>query len=235
MSQPIKFSSLLLLLSSSAAFAGTTSVDRVYDPYVQPLEREIEFRNVLEHDPFAGNDVWKTRFGYGQSLSERLFLEFYVVGEKEQGEAIEEDSYEIELKWQLTEQGEYSSDWGLLFEFEDELGQDVLEAAVTLIGLKEYNRFIFTGNLSAIIEWGGDINDEFETAFAGQSRYRLSQSFEPGLELYQSETTSAFGPVFSGVVKLGGRKRLTWETGILFPLDDETANQTYKINFDFEF
>ncbi|HAU08968.1 MAG TPA: hypothetical protein DCS16_04440, partial [Gammaproteobacteria bacterium] len=100
---------------------------------------------------------------------------------------------EFELKWQLTEQGEYSADWGLVFELEHGVEQDLDELSVGLLLEKEFGRWSATANLFAIQEWGEDIKSEFETAFGLQARYRYSRLFEPALEFYLGQDTIGLG------------------------------------------
>ena len=45
----------------------------------------------------------------GSSLTDRLFIEAYLIADEDRGD-FEISEYELEAKWQLTEQGEYSID-----------------------------------------------------------------------------------------------------------------------------
>ena len=92
-------------------------IDRIYDPYVQPLETELEWRSIFQSDDTLG-DVQKHFFGFGRSFSDRWAGEIYAIGTKESGGSLSFDTYELEFKWQLTEQGEYAFDWGMVFELE---------------------------------------------------------------------------------------------------------------------
>ena len=86
------------------------------------------------------------KLGYGTSITEKLFTEVYLIGSNREDDGVKLDATEVELKWQLTEQGQYSNDWGLLFELERENDFDHWEAASTLIMLHEWNRWIATSN-----------------------------------------------------------------------------------------
>lgn len=211
------------------ASADGNSIDKVYDPYVQLLEKELEYRARLA-DPTQTH-----RLGLGKSFSDRLFAELYLIGTKSNGDSLALEAYELEVKWQLTEQGEFDNDWGLLFELEKGHQQNSYEASSTLIGLREWRRWVATGNLSLIYEWGSAIRDEWETAFAGQLRYRHSALFEPGLELYQSQNSRGLGPVVTGQMTSAGGNKLRWELGVILGLDSQMPDTNWKLSVEYEF
>lgn len=224
----------LMLVGMGNAYADGSNIGMVYDPYVRQLEKEIEYRTLYEEGVGQTGSGLTYRLGYGQALNERLAAEIYILGEHESGNPVSVDGYEAEVKWQLTQQGEYSSDWGALFEVEREQG-GIWEAKSTLIGLREYPNWIATGNLSIIYEWGNSINNEWETAFSGQLRYRYKQSLEPAIEVYQAQNTTGVGPVLTGMFRVGPINKLNWELGTIFGLKDETPDVTLKINLEYEF
>ena len=149
MSRSIDRSCLLFLAVSNSfyACADGSTIDKIYDPYVQLLEKEIEYRVLYQDDSQNVEDGRvRQRFGHGQSVSDQIFLEFYVTGIDEPGESIDIESYEAEVKWQISEQGEYDNDWGLLFELEKEHDESKWEVSTTLIMLREWQGWITTGN-----------------------------------------------------------------------------------------
>ncbi len=118
---------------SPIAISDGTFVDKVYHPYVQPNEREIEWRWNIQKD--SGNSEGERlkdnaqihRVGYGQSLNEHWFGEIYLIGERNRDDDLDISAVELEALWQITEQGEYDEDWGLLFEVEHEKDSHVSE------------------------------------------------------------------------------------------------------------
>lgn len=203
-------------------------VDKVYHPYVQPLEREFEWRML------SVGDGQKYRLGLGQSLTDRLFVEGYLIA-KDVGNHLKLDAYEIEAKWQLTEQGEYAADWGLLFELEKTQHDDTWEASVGLLAEKEWGRWVGTANLNIIYEWGPEIKDELETALASQLRYRYKPYLEPAIEFYSSEKGMALGPVLMGDIRLQAAKKVHWELGSILGLGGEAPDNTWRILLEYEF
>jgi hypothetical protein len=169
------------------------------------------------------------------SWSDRWFSELYLIGKRTNEDSLSVDAYELETKWQLTEQGEYWADWGLLFELETERDSDVWEYGTTLLVSKEWGRWVTTANAGLIYEWGGDIDNEWETTLALQGRYRLTRGFEPAMEFYSGEDAKALGPAFMGNIRTGGKTKLHWELGVYFGLDSESADQTFRGLLEFEF
>jgi len=118
----------LLFFSQGAVIAGGSVIDKVYRPYVQPEEREIEFRSIIENNSDADEgDERIYRLGYGQSFSDRWFGEVYLIGAENDDKGFRLEAYELEALWQMTEQGEFSADWGMLFELEKEHSEDVMK------------------------------------------------------------------------------------------------------------
>ncbi len=226
---------ITIVFSQSALSDGLT-IDKVYHPYVQLLETEIEYQFLHEqnaNDEFNGRQ--RHKLGIGRALSDAFFAELSLIGSDNHGETIAVDAFEVELKWQLTEQGEYDNDWGVLFELEKEKSENSWETSVTLIGLHEWSDWILTGNLSLIYEWGDDIDNEWETAFASQLRYKYKQQLEPAIELYLGQDTKAMGPVLTGSYRLGVAKKMNWEFGVIFGMGSEMADATWKLNMEYEF
>jgi len=211
-------------------------VGRVYDPYVQPLERELEFRSLYQTDDDSlESDILRQRIGFGKSLTERLFAEAYLLTQKQPGGSLRLQGYEAEVKVQLTEQGEYAADWGLLFEFERERSESIAEAAVAALVSRQWGDWVGTLNLGVEYEFGSDIDNEFETFLSAQWRYRLRESLEPGMEFYADQFTRGIGPVLTGLLRGAGAQKWSWEAGIILPLNDTTPDYTYRFLLEFEF
>lgn len=226
-------SMIAALVFTPVALADGLSIDKVYHPYVQPLERELEFRWLYFDQPAGGNNQ-VYRLGYGQSVSQSWFIEAYIIGDKSNNNATV-DAYELEAKWQLTEQGQYAADWGLLFEYERGRDRSVREFSTTLMAEREWGRLVGTGNFCLAFESGADIDNELETSAAFQLRYRYSRALEPAIELYSSQDTLALGPVIMGEQRFGIRKKLHWELGAIAGLSSETPDATLRALAEFEF
>lgn len=232
-----------LLLACAGLLAGPQDsradgdiIDKIYHPYVQPMERELELRAALEeggHARLPDRQTW--RLGYGAAFRDNWFGELYLIGEQDRGNSFHLSEYEVEALWQLTEQGEYAADLGLLFEFATMDSDDRTELATTLLAETEWRRWIGTANLTLAYEFGGDIANEFDSALALQARYRLSKSLEPALEFYSGEDILAAGPVLMGNRRVGPGRQLHWEAGLILGLEDVTPDRTYRLLLEYEF
>lgn len=224
-----QLSMLFILLGiglTSVVRADGLAIDKVYHPYVQALERELEWRMI------SADGEQKHRLGLGKSLSDRLFVEGYLIVSNNESTI---DAYELEAKWQLTEQGEYAVDWGAIVELEKDRYDNNWELATGLLMEKEWGTWTGSANLWAIYEWGDTIKAELESALALQARYRYSRYFEPAIEFYSGQNTRGIGPVIMGDVKFSAGKKLHWEVGSILGLDSSTPDNTWRFLTEFEF
>jgi len=229
------FATLLITLSCPAMSNGSR-IDKLYHPYVQPLEHEFEFRALGEENAsVAPGDRTKARLGYGQAISDNGFAEAYLIGEKNDDRDFHIQSFEAEGLWQLTEQGEYFADAGLLFDVESKFDGDLTEFSSALLLEKEWGRWSGTANFFGIYEFGKDVNDEFETALNLQGRYRYSMHFEPAIEFYKAQNTFGIGPAFLGSYPFGNARKLRWEAGLVLGLDNDTPDRTIRTLIEYEF
>jgi hypothetical protein len=207
---------------------------RVYHPYVELNERELEYGlTVRELD---GSATSLQRLGIGYAWAERFFTEIYVLSESIDHNGERVNGYEVELKWQLTEQGEFWSDWGLLFEAATDKANARHEIAAGILWEKEvFSRWTAAANVLAEMEFGSAIENEFETSLRGQMRYRHSFAFEPAVELYLDDKDWAAGPAMMGAKKLSVGRQIKWEMGLLLGLDQDTPDVNLRANLEFEF
>ncbi len=220
---------LINLISSVDA-----KLSRVYHPYVIPFEKELEYRSIFQETESPTDTQLLQILGYGQSITEDIFLEFYIVSDQFENDNTEITAYEGEALIQLTEQGEYSADWGLLFELEKITALSKWEAKSGLLVESEWGKWSGTLNLFIIFEFGDEYDDEWHTALASQWRYRYSQFIEPSVELYSSEYGASIGPAISGQIRLDANK-LNWELGYQFGLDDDAPESYWRASLEFEF
>lgn len=232
--RPYSYCFLVFVLGSVRAFADGIVVDKIYAPYVQPLETELEFRAILQNDDALG-DLRKYSLGVGRSVSDNVWAELYLIGTEVPGHAISLDAYEAEIKWQLSEQGEFAFDWGLLFELEREVQRNSWELESSLIVSREWRRWTGTTNLKLIYEWGSGLKNEFETAANTQFKYRLSEKFEPAIELYIGQNNRSIGPAITGLWRTGASNKLRWLAGAYAGLGSQSPDFSAMVTFEFEF
>jgi hypothetical protein len=225
------------VLLAPMVLADGSVIDKVYHPYVEQLEWELEWRMVYEDEnPVTGVQGGQLhRLGLGHAVSEYVFAEVYLIGAVDEQDSLELEAYEAEILWQISDQGEYFVDYGLLFELEKEHNVDIWEYATALLLEKELGRFSATANIGLIYEWGDDLDNEWETAMALQGRYRYSPRLEPALEFYAGQDTLGLGPVLMGRERLGVMRALSWEAGVILGLDNDTADYSVRAMLEYEF
>lgn len=222
-----------LFLLSWQASADGSSIGKIYQPYVEMLGREIELE-ALGYS--SDSDQRRYRLGVGIPLAEKFSVEFSAIAEAESGSSTDVEGYEAELKWQLTEQGEYFADFGVMFELEREPEVDLCEGTILILINRDIGRTTLTANPRVSYEDDRELGGEWETSLALKWRYRYRQWFEPSLEYFKSEDTNAFGPVLNGLYKVGIGKSLQWELGLLWELDSENSvDRTLKARVEYEF
>lgn len=227
---------LVLLLLSCNAMADGRVVDKVYHPYVQPLEREFEYRYLYQWQAnHPDNNAMAQQFGYGFSVAGNMAISVNILAERIMPEDYRIAGYEAELRWMLTEQGQYSWDWGLLFELERQKQTDSNEFTTGLLVEKEFEHTSFTVNALLVYEWGNTIPAEWESEFRLQYRYRYLPALQPSVEIYSGENYKGAGPGFMGVYKFSPTRQLKWEAAMVFALDNDTIDRTFRFALKYEF
>jgi hypothetical protein len=218
------------------AHADGLIVDTVYHPYVEAMSRELEYRGfyVEPNGPDNQSNVLN-KYALGKSLNDRWAVEGYLITQQVNRHSARPHAVEFEVLHQLTEQGEYWADWGYNLELERQIENNVWELTSRLIMEKELGSWSHTANFTLSQEWGSDIPDELDFGVNVQSRYRLSPTFEPAIELYTGELTRSLGPAFLGKKYLGGRSWLKWEAGMQFGLSKTSPDRVYRMRIEYEF
>jgi hypothetical protein len=225
-----------LQMISCAVLADGRVVDKVYHPYVGALERDFEYRALYQRQSqHPDNNALAQKLGYGFAISERSALAFYLLAERVMPDDYTVASYEIELRYMLSEQGQYSWDWGLLFEYEHQQQTDSNEITTGLLMEKEFEHTSLTLNTLLVYEWGGRIENELETEFRLQYRYRFLPALQPSIEIYSGENYKGAGPGFMGVHKFSPTRQLKWEAAMVFALDNDTIDRTLRFAISYQF
>ncbi|MFC4654244.1 hypothetical protein ACFO3I_04295 [Rheinheimera marina] len=227
---------LTLALCTKLAWADGRVVDKVYHPYVNALEREFEYRYFYQRQSdHPNNNAMGQKLGYGFSVSDRMALELYLNAERIHPDDYRLSGYEAELRWMLTEQGQYSADWALLFELERQNNDDNYELTTGVLVEKEFGPTSLTVNALLVYEWGQTLKDEIESEFRAQYRYRYLPALQPSIELYSGEKYKGAGPGFMGVHKFSTMQQLKWEAAVVFAIDNQTVDKTIRFALEFEF
>lgn len=230
------FHKKLIPASIACMLAGYAYADlsKVYHPYVEPMEKEIEFMATQSFDDLDEHETTYA-ISYGQALRENFFLELSTQASKNDDESLDVEDWELEGLIQLSEQGAGFIDYGILMELERETEENITEAGVALLLEKEIGRTSLATNVGIAYEFGSGIDNEYDRFLRAQWRYRLYPSFEPALELHVDEYDKAAGPAILGLARLGNGQKFKWEFALLFALEDETPDTTLKAVLEFEF
>tara|TARA_A100001037_G_C15032057_1_gene581443 strand:+ start:317 stop:1018 length:702 start_codon:yes stop_codon:yes gene_type:complete len=223
----------LCAVFSSNGYADNFTVDKVYHPYVLPFEREFEWRLTSRQND-DGN-VLMQRFSFGHALSEFMILETYLVGARDENEDFGLESYEVELRWMMTEQGRYWADWATLFELEKQHNTDDWAVKAGILTEKEFGQFSLTTNISLVYEWGQTVENEWESEFKAKFRYRWIPEVQPGLEVYVAEDFIGVGPAFMGIKRFDRQQQLKWELGFIAGLNGDSKDHTLRMSLEYEF
>lgn len=233
MMRKVLFTITLLTVFNYYCQADGMVVDKVYHPYVIANENEVEWRLMSSQtDKF---NRLAQRLGAGFSVAENIALEVYVIAERDAQQNFEVSAYEIEMRWMLSEQGQYWADWGMVFELERNTLVNSVEASVGLIVEKEFKKTSLTLNIFTIYENGSNIKSEFETEFRAKFRYRYLPEIQPSIELYAGEDYFGMGPAIMGVHRLKGQKQIKWEAGFITEVSNSGKDHTLRFALEYEF
>lgn len=224
---------IFIVVSSASAKADNFTVDRVYQPYVLPFEREFEWRLTSRQND--NGNVLMQRFSFGHALSEFVILEAYIVGARDENQDFGVEGYELELRWMMTEQGRYWADWGTLFELEKQHNTNDWEVKAGLLTEKEFGQFSLTTNVTLVYEWGETVPNEWESEFKAKFRYRWLPEVQPGVEVYVAEDFIGVGPAFMGIKRFDRQKQLKWELGFIAGLNGDNKDHTLRMSLEYEF
>ena len=243
---PLTSAASLLVAIALAAHAPRTNADHVvYSPLVEQGERAIELRGHYDrdgNDALDGGQQYKLEFEW--SPLARWRTELLVKAQRAPGDGTKATEIASENVFQLTEQGQYWADVGLLAEYAHSLehgGTDALELG--LLAQKDVGRHEARLNLTFERELTGGADTEI--GYAWQYRYRLGERFEPGIEMYGglgdvgdmgalNDHEQQFGPAFFGKLRTT-TGALKYEAGLLFGLNDQTPDATIRFLLEYEF
>jgi len=221
--------------------------DKIYSPYVDYGEFELEYRGHITQDSAAAknnNEKHRVDIGYG-------FTDYWssaIVGqwEKTPGTGREFVATGWENIFQLTNQGEHWMDVGLYLEYELAKNSSAADKVETKLLLEHPGiEFVHTANIILEREIGTNSSNATSLEVFWRTKYRWKKTLEPALEIYSKfgEIGNAghfdtqnhkMGPVIMGEFPLNGGSKLKYEFGYLFGLSDAAANGTWKWVIEWE-
>ncbi len=239
----IKYTTLALTLSifSHAALAGVA--DYIYVPTVEYGEKEIDFKTGTAKLK-SGDRAQVSSIGFGYGVTEYWFTEVYFKHEREGSDTI--SIGEWENKFQLTETGKYPVDLGLVVEIEAPLNKNaVYELKLAPLLQTEFGKVQLNGNIILERTFGPN-QHATELGYQWQAKYRLQPTFEFGLQGFggmgkwndwapADEQNHSLGPAVFGKIGLGGKQKIKYNAALLFAASEAAPNNTFRMQFEYEF
>lgn len=236
------------LVAAAFFFAGSheaLATKKVYSPYVEKGELEIEYRGNYTHDDDRVKDgEQENKIGIGYGFTDYWFSELYIEEKNDAGnnQPYKLDAVEWENKFQLTQPGEYWADLGLLLEYEIPIADSHAPDELTILALveKDYDKWANMLNIGIGREIGENSGSDTTGLLSFSTRYRYMPEFEPGFEYHGNfgdfdrgldapGQSHQIGPVFYGELGYG----FSYDIGYLFSIGRNAPNGEAKFLIEY--
>jgi hypothetical protein len=206
-------------------------------------EKEIDFKTGTAKLP-NGDRAQVSSIGLGYGVTEYWFTEVYYKHEREGSDTI--SIGEWENKFQLTETGKYPVDLGLVVEVEAPLNKNAAyELKLAPLMQTEFGKTQLNGNLIFERKFGPGEHIT-ELGYQWQAKYRWKPAFEFGLQGFgdmgkwndwapADEQNHRMGPAVFGKISLGVKKAIKYNVAMLFGTSEAAANNTLRMQVEYEF
>lgn len=212
----------------------------VYPPYVSASQAEIEWRGYRATDARrdergAAAEV-SVAYGVTAWWKPEIYVAKYVDSPQSGRRLI---GYELENTFQLTPQGKYPVDLGLLASYERNTAAgiaDAVEFGPLLAATR--GRFTHVVNLIWEKEVGRHASRGYEFRYDYAGTYALSSLLRPGLEAYGRPADHAYqaGPIVAGEWRLPRSfNGIEYRAGVLVGLNASAPRQTWLLRMEYEF
>lgn len=239
MRQSIKYLPLALILFSSPAYATRT----VTSPNVNEGETVFEVKGEYSIDENDDTDgAWKNKLTLGHGFTSFWYseLETNVDQSGDPDDRTDFTSIDWKNKFQLTSQKDLGLDSGFRISYAKNLSGSEDKVEVKLLAGKDIGKTSHRVNVIFDRTTKSGRGANWGTSWS--SRYKLSDQFQPGFELYDSfgkmgdeqgfdAQDHRVGPVFYG--KVG--KNLSYDAGYLIGLSEAAPDGTLKVILKYKF
>ena len=218
----------------------------IYSPVVEGGEYAFEERSMRAFDSTparAGAEEHKLEFEHAPTTF--WLAEGLMTVERDPGGGRRVTELSAESVFELTPQGKYRVDTGLLVEYAHRLARgerDPLE--IGLLAETAVGRAILTGNLTA----EGPVTDAGHAQLSGalRARWRLDERFEPGVEWFgelgepvrfgsPAGHRQQLGPSAYGRLRMRGHRALLYQAAWVFGLTGASPDSTARLQLEYEF
>jgi hypothetical protein len=232
---------LVLVLS------GKAQALEVISPYVVKGEFELENQGLISHDrdPAASNaQSHVVSLGISPTDWWRAEVESEFARNPGAGQDIYTSSYNLENTFQLAEPGEYWIDPGAFAEIDFGQNGQANNAIFGLLAEKSIGHIEETANLLLHKDFGGTTGvTPLGLSYSDQTKYRLSQYFEPGFEVYGdtdgkekfADQQFSAGPGLFGKIPTFNGQAFKYQLAYLFGATPATADATVRWKLEYEF
>src|SRR5512139_3213055 len=211
------------LLCLQSAHAGPA--DYVYTPTVEKGEREIDFKaGTQDSDPRKSAAMLGV--GYGAN----------------------DDAFEWENRFQLTETGKYPVDVGLITEIEvpRERKEEGIELKLGPLFQTEFGKLQLNANVLFEDHVDAEESSETEMGYQWQAKYRWKPALEYGLQGFgemgpwddwapSDEQSHKAGPAVFGKLAAGDQQAIKYNAAWLFGMSDGAPDNTFRMQVEYEF
>ncbi len=219
---------------------------KVYSPLIVKGESEIEVRAFNSWGTSANTGAEQAlKFAFGHSFTDWWSTELYAEAEKEFGETLKIEEFEWENRFQLTPQGKYWLNVGLLNENEiPRFGHDPYEIKFGPTFSKDFGRFTALLNILATHQYGTNAESGVGLEYRAQLEYRWRRRLSPLIEVYgqpagrignYGRPRNQIGPGFTGQFRLGAGQGLRYGAVALFGMSGAAADTTLVLRLEYEF
>ncbi len=219
---------------------------KVYSPLIIKGENELELRayNAWGTNPASGAKQ-ALKLAFGHSFTDWWASELYATAEQEPGESLKLEELEWENRFQLTPQGKYWVDVGLLNENEiPRFNRDPYEIKFGPTFSKDFYHFTALLNLLATHQYGTNAASGVGLEYRARLEYRWRRTFSPIIEAYgqpagrignYGRPRNAIGPGVTGQFPLSAGKSLRYGAVALFGTNGKAADTTLVLRLEYEF
>jgi hypothetical protein len=239
----IRFAFFVFAFALLAFAKPASALDEIYSPNAEPGEMALEYNGDRTFDKDPGKDDSEGHsFSLEYGLTDRITVETGAGFAQEPADALKLEKIEVETRAQFFEQGENWVDSGLLVAYGFGIQPHAPDnVEVKLLLQKDTGGFTYMANIGFEAGVGQDAGGGPEYSFLWNSRYRLNEMFQPGIELQsglgQDEELRHFdqqehyiGPAAYG--KLFGNVR--YQAAWLFGASDAAAESAARIMLEYE-
>lgn len=238
----------LALWAGAAGLSAARADFQVRSPLVDYLEIEVEYNGAITFDKKgsgkSNDQSYTTSIGYGITPWWKAELEAELGAAP--GENLHYNATTLENTFQLTEQGEHWADLGFFAEYSHAARRHDPEF-ITFgpLAQKEIGATLHTLNFLFEKEIGHGRSDATDFGIAWQSRWRLNQYAEPGIEYYAdipdiqnpgkpADQQHRIGPVLVGAVAFAPYGKIKYEAAYLVGLTRATERGAFRWKLEYE-